>query len=217
VETPYNNTLKQMLSVRQTTCNDLVYLETGQTNAKSMVVDRQIKFLQKMKLKNSYVMDIVDFAIRTGSPMGKRIATILDYETCQQSLFMKNLNESVAQSESSRRSTYRDLNPSLEPSKALKMYTINESDRIALTRMRLGSHQLRVETGRWAGIPLENRTCPCNTGIQNELHVLLSCPRSQHIRQRFQLENINNLSELFNHDTEQLAEYCKLLLNLYRT
>ena len=103
VETPYNNTLKQMLLVHQTTCNDLVYLETGHTNAKSMVVDKQMKFLREIKIKNSYVN--VNLAISTKSPMGKRISTLPNYNTSQRSLFMKNLNKSVALSESSRRST----------------------------------------------------------------------------------------------------------------
>jgi len=91
------------------------------------------------------------------------------------------------------------------------MYTINESDCIALARLWLSSYQFRVETSCWAQIPFELRTCPYNTGIQSEHCVLLSCPRSQHLRRRFQLENFDNLSELFRHDMEQLAEYCRLI------
>ena len=37
----YMSCLKQMLSVRQTTCNDLVYVETGLSDARSMVIDKQ--------------------------------------------------------------------------------------------------------------------------------------------------------------------------------
>ena len=95
---------------------------------------------------------------------------------------MQNPIDTVITSESSRRTTYRDINPSLLRCEYLSKYTIPESDRIALTRIRLGSHHLRVETGRWARIPHELRICPCSTGIQDEKHVLLSCPKSENLR-----------------------------------
>jgi len=90
------------------------------------------------------------------------------------------------------------------------MYEIRETDRIAMTRMHLGSHKLKVETGRWARIQLDFRTCPCNTGIQNEHHVLLTCPMSQNLRKIFHPEKFNNMAEFFQYDTKQLAEYCNL-------
>jgi len=206
-----------MLSIRQTTCNDLVFLETGQANVKQIILDRQTKFLRKMKTRNNYVMDIVNLAIITGSPMGKRMANLINLDISQRSLFMKSLKESVEKSVSSRRITYKELNPHLEPSKVLNMCEIREPDRIAMTRMRLGSHKLKVETGRWARIPKDLRTCPCNTGVQNEHHVLLTCPMSQNLRKKFHLENFNNMAELFQHDTKDMAEYCNHVLNLYQT
>ncbi len=44
---------------------------------------------------------------------------------------------------------------------------------VACTRIRLSSHRLRVETGRWDRIPFENRTCLCGA-VQTEEHVLLN-------------------------------------------
>ncbi|KAK2169097.1 hypothetical protein LSH36_12g12008 [Paralvinella palmiformis] len=42
---------------------------------------------------------------------------------------------------------------------------ITEQCRRASTRLPLGSHYLRVETGRCSRIPLEHRLCQCQTGI----------------------------------------------------
>ena len=41
IESAYVGSIKQMLSVRMSTCNDLVFVYTGLTNAKSWVADRQ--------------------------------------------------------------------------------------------------------------------------------------------------------------------------------
>jgi hypothetical protein len=66
----YNNTLKYMPSVRQTTYNDLVYLETIQPNAKTIIVDRQVQFLHKLYSRNTYITNL---AIRTRSPNGEML------------------------------------------------------------------------------------------------------------------------------------------------
>jgi len=216
VESSYNNTLKQMLSCRQTTCNDIVYLETGQPNAKSVIMDKQIRFLKKLRTREDYITDIINLAIRTKSPMGNRIAYLSSLSDTQTSMFISNLKDSVHTSESSRRVTYRKINPNLTPSKTLVKLEINELDRIAATRLRLGSHYLRVETGRWSRTPPDERICACNTGIQDEEHVLLNCPLSHHLRAMNNF-NFNSLSELFEHDVLQVAEYCKDIINLYRT
>ena len=56
---------------------------------------------------------------------------------------------------------------------------------IAFTRMRLSSHRLRIETGRWARLQREHRLCRCGA-IQDEQHVLQDCPLVQHIRDCYQ-------------------------------
>lgn len=217
IETPYNNSLKQMLSCRQTTSNDIVYIETGQPNVKCTILDRQMKFLKKLRQRGDYITDIINMAIRSKSPMGKRIEFLSSLNESQSENFMRNLKETVSTSDSSRRITYHAINPTLTPSNFLQSTTIQEPDRIAVTRLRVGSHYLRIETGRWSRTPPDQRTCSCNTGIQNEQHVLLECPRSHDLRRTMNLTNYRTLSELFKHEPIELAEYCKLILNLFRT
>ena len=54
----------------------------------------------------------------------------------------------------------------------------------SFTRLRLSSHRLRIETGRWSRIPRENRLCACGV-IQDEAHAIQVCPNVGHIRQRY--------------------------------
>ena len=157
------------------TCNDLVYLESGEPNVKSVIVDRQKNFLTKMRNNNNYVSMTIELAVRTRCPMGKRIDCLDRLPTYNREKFLKDTRTIVSQSVSSRRITYRTLHPSLQPARYLNQSNIKEHHRIAMTRLRLGSHYLRIETGRWARIPPERRSCSCQTGIQDEYHVLLQC------------------------------------------
>ena len=75
VESSYVSTLKQLLSVRNTTCTDLVYIETGLANARSVIQDKQVKFLRNLRIRHTgdYIAKTVDEAIALKTPMGKAI------------------------------------------------------------------------------------------------------------------------------------------------
>ena len=62
--------------------------------------------------------------------------------------------------------------------------------RIAFTRLRTMSHDLRIETGRWSRTPRELRVCRCSPiAVQSEVHVIIECPLSQQVRQKFDMLN----------------------------
>jgi len=88
------------------------------------------------------------------------------------------------------------------------MFDLNlpELHRIAITRIRTSSHHLKIETGRWACIPAVNMMCHCQTGNQDEEHVLLKCPLSKDLRRTFRI-NHTSITYLFYHNIEVLAEY----------
>ena len=56
--------------------------------------------------------------------------------------------------------------------------------RLALTRFRLRSHNLAIETGRHNRIPRDQRVCSfCNSGkIEDEIHFLLFCSHYDDLR-----------------------------------
>ena len=206
-----------MLAVRQSTCNDLVHIEAGLPNAKSTIIDRQITFLKKLRNRkdDSYIIRIINLAKAVKCPMGKRIQTLENMPNNQKEIFMNELRARVSTSDSTRRKTYIEINPSMKTCGILQRHdpSVKEYHRISMTRLRLGSHHLKVETGRWARIPLERRLCSCGD-IQTETHVLLHCRNSQHLRWHLQYQTI---SELFQGNTHEISKYCHDILTLYRT
>ena len=116
-ENPYISTLKQMLGVRQTTCNDLVYVETGCTDVKSVILDRQVKFLEK--LRNRGPDDYMDLAIKVKSPMGKKIQQLENTRIPHRQEFVLKITARIRESTSTRRLCYLRLNPTLTVSPVL--------------------------------------------------------------------------------------------------
>ena len=97
--------------------------------------------------------------------------------------------------------TYRTkLNKELLPHSVYKgEFYIPDYKRQAFSRIRLMSHNLKIELGRWNRIPRELRICICNDNqIQDEEHVLLHCPLAEHIRIRYIDIDYTNIVNLFN-------------------
>ena len=91
--------------------------------------------------------------------------------------------------------------------------------RLAFTRLRTMSHDLRIETGRWSRTPRESRVCTCNPSrVQNEEHVLTECPLSLQIRRKYTCLNFTNMETLMTED-QYLIDLCKFIyevLKLYK-
>ena len=131
------------------------------------------------------------------------------------------MKENISNSTSSKRITYKQINPSLSVHSVHKTKThINEHHRVAFTRFRVSAHSLAVEVGRWnrrgrGRLPLEERLCVCGH-IQTEEHVVEQCNLTQHLRNTHGFSNIPDLfSDIYN-DTER----CFILyniLNIYNT
>jgi Reverse transcriptase (RNA-dependent DNA polymerase) len=81
---------------------------------------------------------------------------------------------------------YKTLKFNLHQEEYLEVIKDREERRL-ITALRGGTNVLAVETGRWKGADLEERTCSvCCTGdIENELHFLLVC--SAYERERLRL------------------------------
>ena len=112
-----------------------------------------------------------------------------------------------------------ELNPDLEVHDAYGKSTfLPDYVRVAFTRLRVMSHNLRIETGRWSNVPTVNRVCQCDgVKVQDEKHVLLDCPLSAHVRLRYQmlpLESINSLMKCKN--VTDLCNFVKDTLDVYR-
>ena len=94
------------------------------------------------------------------------------------------------------------------------MINIAASMRVAFSRIRLGSHRLKIETGRWSRIPREARLCTCGA-IQTEQHVLLICPDSEPLRGQFPRLDFKELGALMNGNCLDLANFCYMVLQKF--
>ena len=83
---------------------------------------------------------------------------------------------------------YSSFNTDATPSNSLQLIT-NQKHRRAVEKLRVGNHNLRIETGRHSTpkVPEHMKTCQyCNSNqIENEFHFLLTCNRYNTIRKTF--------------------------------
>ena len=89
---------------------------------------------------------------------------------------------------------------------------------VSFSRIRLISHSLKIETGRWSRIPRERRVCQCdNTQLQTEAHVLISCPLTQNIRHSYSMLNFSDIINLLSEESHihQLCAYIHEVLCFY--
>ena len=72
-----------------------------------------------------------------------------------------------------------------------------------ICKLRLSSHCLCVENGRYKNVPLERRICPmCKSDMEDEYHFMLKCPAFNNLRKRclkpyyFQRPSVYKLTQL---------------------
>lgn len=204
----YMKVIKSLLHVRSSTCNDLCLLESDMPPLKTVIEKKRTTYLKKkiQMLNDGDPLKIsLDLARSCRTHSAKLIDAALGCDLDIVELGKENLKRKVSASSSTKRVTYRLLNPTFESPEMYKSKSIPEHLRTAFTRFRLSSHRWKVETGRWVRIPPEQRLCDCGS-IQNEEHVLLFCEKSSEIRERFHIHH-TNLNSFF-HDSN-IEEYDK--------
>ena len=82
--------------------------------------------------------------------------------------------------------------------------------RSALARFRCGTAPVRLETGRYEGLPVERRTCfICPDSVESEQHVLLTCPLYDDFR-----EDMFLAARQYYADFDDSPDYSKLQIML---
>ena len=80
---------------------------------------------------------------------------------------------------------------------------LGRQQRSALARFRCGTAAIRIETGRYEGLPENERICPvCENVVEDEYHVLCQCPLYTDLREEYyefliaEMDvNVHNLSK----------------------
>ena len=210
VEKMYVGAVKAVLGVRETTRNDVILIEAGMPSLQELITKRTRTFMTK--------------ELNADRPSDTPLIKI--YKLCEAKRtngydFLRKImstptqpdisvTEKFRNQDTSKARTYKEINPELT---VHKVYTsndyINERERLSFTRFRLSSHHLKIETGRWSRIEVEDRICGCGNGIQDEKHVLFSCSKTERERMRFGVdEGIDDVGELMNGmDVHQLVSF----------
>jgi hypothetical protein len=215
----YISGVKALLGVRRSTPNDLCLAESGYPPLLGYIKEIQFKFFTNMFQHRSnlnddpfiYVWDLVNTA-RT--PCAQYVNHLLagdNFVTSEQAKLKQRIQNSVR----TKPSTYlTHCNADLETH---EVYTsklnVPEHYRIAFSRIRLGSHNLMIERGRWSRIPRQERKCVCGS-VQTEEHVLCFCPVADSIRHSLPPQ-IFHLPELFQYNPKVVCKLCYDILNLY--
>ena len=93
---------------------------------------------------------------------------------------------------------------------------MREDYRILITRWRLSCFDLQVETGRYRGIPRDERVCPICNVLEDEEHVIFNCRAYDTIRTQFAdlLEENATVKDILNPQRKDDAEKVGLMLKL---
>ena len=176
----YMKAIKMLLGVRQSTPNDNCLIEAGYPSLETAVRQRQRKFFQTMiderkDLDDDPLMFALDLTERENGFMHRYVTGLLDEPGDIVENDLRLRKERIQTSQRTRAMTYCQMNPELVVHPMyLSKDIIDDDFRIAFTRFRLSSHRLKIETGRLARIPREQRLCQCGA-IQSEKHVLCEC------------------------------------------
>ena len=152
--------------------------------------------------------------------MGEMVRKFVNEEVTPLSEVMQRVKEGIRQNESSRRITYKYINPEMSVHYVYReRHVINENHRLSFTQFRVSGHSLVCETGRWnrrgrGRLPTDERLCRCGH-IQTEQHVIQECPLTQHIRDLYQ---VSTMEELFSDQLspETLCRIIHEVLNTYK-
>ena len=89
----------------------------------------------------------------------------------------------------SKLAIYSTFKSRFEPELYLKCVTIRKH-RVALSKLRLSNHALKIETGRHQGIEVANIICPMcmnqgNVVLEDEFHFIMCCPTYDVLRHNY--------------------------------
>ena len=219
VEKMYISALKALLGVRDTTRSDMIFIESGLPSIVERISKRTSKFVKKEllieQIDRTPLQKIFDICKTKQTKGYKYLSKFFLPTEAQPSVAEKFANES-----GTKAVTYRKLNPEL---RVHPVYTCNEyideRARITFTRLRLISHSLKIETGRWSRIAREERLCGCGLAVETEEHVLLECAKTEDARRKFHVDtaNVDNIGVLMDSlDVKVLIPFVDCCMQVFK-
>lgn len=232
IETVHMQFCKRMLGVKQSTQNDFIYGELGRIDYQARRYFIIVKFWLKIVysdeqkyVKRTYNMMLNDIDLHPNKQNWastiKHLLSRLGFLEVWNAQGVGNINNFLhifrtrvkdiyiqewhARLENSTRARFYVNIASFEHHRYLELLNV-EKYRTSLCRLRVSSHRLEVERGRWAKpnkIPLDNRKCRICGVLEDEYHFILECSiynelRKTYIKQYFwRRPNMAKFIELF--------------------
>ena len=182
--------LRACLGVKQGTPDDILYFEINKPDIIAAIYLRQYKFYQKfiqLQSNNSTAKSILEKYMGLDNGIGKPF--LEHYESLQHQHFSNNIEirkQNINTSNKSMYIRYRELFK-LEYNDILYKSMVDDSHRTVITRWRLSSHILFIETGRYKRpvIDRNERKCIICSVLEDEKHALFICRAHNSIRNNY--------------------------------
>ena len=196
--------IRTAISIRRNVCNEILYIASGHYPLICEIKKRQYRLVEatlESQTQNLYIKDLIAEVTHLNIHYVQYYNNLwTEFESADQlkcvheehyrrnwELKIRNPN---IEDENSKLGTYLIVNPL---SKTCGAINVMETERITITRFRVGSHNLRIETGRYENIPRNQRTCLCETGIQTIKHFFMECPVLTYLRDQSHTSNNKTL------------------------
>ena len=181
--------LKSCLGVKQSTTDDIIYLELNKADIVSTILDRQLNFYTKLMKHDQNSAIVIGVWNLYNNIIGNEVGFLHYFQSLEPKNKCTNKTnrvERIQLSDRSMSSRYNEL-CSLKYCETLYNSFVIERYRTVITRWRLSSHSLRIETGRYTRpkTPRSERNCSiCNT-VEDEHHALFVCNAHIFIREHY--------------------------------
>ena len=184
MEEMYHRMIKAALGVRDNCANRLALIESGFLPLSCLIQARQLNFFRRFKeslQKDSVREAMFNELLEKKSAFLKHYIDLDSrYEDSYQliseqvdELKLKIRTLGANKDRHYKHWIYLQMNPELKPSPFLSRIDVVGK---ALTKFRLGSHKLKIETGRWSRTKRELRLCStCGDELGDEFHAVYSC------------------------------------------
>ena len=221
----YHMCVKALLGVRGTTSNDLCLVELGLPDLPSLVRAKQRAFFKKIQEQRRGMVDdplnhAMQLTLNARTPTSRHLHALLQGQAGDEERSLAATVATIVQNprESTRLQWYSSINTNYDVHDIyLKDSEVNELHRVSWTRLRLSSHSLAIEQGRWnrrgrGRLPVEERLCTCGQ-VQTEHHVIEACPRTEHLRVQHRYTTVTQLMNI--RDNKLLCKICHNILQVY--
>ena len=227
LEKVHTNFLRKITNSRKSTPLHFLYGELGRYPISIVTKSRMISFWNRILLGKSekyctkiykYMLSLPEGSFKWLDKIKEILTSVgrLDLWVNQFLIEQKNIHKGVKQilidqfkqnwhdqlQQSNKGKIYSNFKMTHEFEDYLTQ--LNRREYLQLFKFRTANHLLPIETGRYDGTPLEDRTCTlCNSNaVGSEIHYLFYCSFFNDKREMFLLNNFNrhelNVKDIFN-------------------